>query len=142
MKDRFKFRVWCKERKEWEKDQVAITNKENYIIDFSNQNFTRVTNIDPVQHEINFCTGLKDKNGKLIFEGDILKEKYFDSDKEQFEYAYLQIGYDEKWCSYYQQVIDYDYKEAFPEFDFKEENIEVIGNIYENPELLKGDFNE
>ena len=63
-------------------------------------------------------------------------------DKEQFEYAYLQIGYDEKWCSYYQQVIDYDYKEAFPEFDFKEENIEVIGNIYENPELLKGDFNE
>ena len=139
MQDRFKFRVWCKECKEWEKDRVAITNKENYIINFSNQNFTRVTNIDPVRHEINFCTGLKDKNGKLIYEGDIVDK-----------------GTRCKWIitwfkNRFILVPDFEYKNkdkcandrecGFKYFEnnhsYADKDDEVIGNIYENPELLE-----
>lgn len=151
MRDRFNFRIYDTKHKVMRTSDFFVTANgfAGELIDMNtsddeNTLFKMRCLVIAEKHfsELMQCTGLKDKNGKLIFEGDILKEKYFDSDKEQFEYAYLQIGYDEKWCSYYQQVIDYDYKEAFPEFDFKEENIEVIGNIYENPELLKGDFNE
>ena len=55
------------------------------------------------------CTGLKDKNGKLIYEGDIVKFKNFDN-------------------KYYNRL-DWDYVSRF--------RLEVIGNIYENPELLE-----
>lgn len=141
MQDRFKFRTWyscCDNTQEMLYDTQAT-------YDFMRGTYHHCDFQEVLDDEkcINMqCTGLKDKNGKLIYEGDILKEAYFDTDKGEFDFSNIKIGYDEKYCSYYQQSIGYDYKEAFPEFDFKEENIEVIGNIYENPELLKGDFNE
>lgn len=128
MQDRFKFRVWCKTNQEWEKDEICITNKEHYII--TNPKFTRVTNIDPQYHEINFCTGLKDKNGKLIYEGDIIYKKGSKDYKKEKMYSRV------CWDSMYAQFNISD-KNGMHQMPSNSNNIEVIGNIYENSELLK-----
>ena len=83
-------------------------------------------------------TGLRDKNGKEIFEGDILRLWKSSSPKGlRGEYLKpLPVIYDENWCQFV--VEDKDNKKYFgiwQDFD----GFEVIGNIYDNPKLLEGD---
>lgn len=69
------------------------------------------------------CTGLRDKNGRLIYEGDIVKDDYYKW-LIVFENAKFQARRpDEKDPSSY-ILADIDTR------------CEVIGNIYENPKLL------
>ena len=76
-------------------------------------------------------TGLKDKNGQEIYEGDIVNGK-FDVDKVE-DWLWLQLTEKEKRTGekLFEIKIPDVYQNAMPE------EIEVIGNIYENPELLK-----
>ncbi len=76
-------------------------------------------------------TGLKDKNGKKIFEGDIVKFRF---KKDRAECPDL-IGYIE-YQSTFTGFRIMSYKGSF-KIDALETIIEVVGNIYDNPELLK-----
>jgi uncharacterized phage protein (TIGR01671 family) len=81
----------------------------------------------------NLCQyiGLEDKNGKEIYEGDIVKNH----SRQKFTKEHSKITHNKE-LSGFEPFCIYDsdcglYNEA--------ENFEVIGNIYENPELLNSD---
>ncbi len=100
------------------------------------------------EHTICQCTGLKDKNGKLIYENDIVSHKYKKYTEEATDYTLF--GCIEKRKNY---VIIWDntmvycgfrYHNSRNIFQFKNGTVsngddEVIGNIFDNPELLESE---
>lgn len=83
------------------------------------------TMIDVLPDTVGQYTGLKDKNGTKIFEGDIVLLK---GEEEPY-----QVAFDESCFQVYGNSICYVMD------NFYDHDIEVIGNIYDNPELLEGD---
>jgi uncharacterized phage protein (TIGR01671 family) len=72
-------------------------------------------------------TGLKDKNGKKIWEGDIVKQVYLDGNNKK-QIANFVTEFKDGAFSFYKK----DWSWGFHTSD-----IQIIGNIYDNPELLE-----
>ena len=88
-------------------------------------------------------TGLKDKNGKEIFEGDIIKERHFDGWFDKIGEDYLGVV---KYKTYSDNGMGHQFAGFvyYPDPDYTDfhgnvlsANCEVIGNIYDNPEILE-----
>lgn len=75
-------------------------------------------------------TGLHDKNGKEIYEGDIVKIKYRDEDIGKVIYEHNGFSIDVT-----------NMNKNYGRVSFVNNFMEVIGNIYDNPELLGGEEN-
>ena len=131
----FKFRAWIKKEKRM--DDVNFINfaaqfvgkwecrkPHADLLNYKDEVTTRrgkLCNLEDV--ELMQYTGLKDKNGKEIYEGDIVKIS---------DDIYCQVMWFDKFASFFLiNEIGEAYKMSFVH------NYEVIGNIYENPELLE-----
>lgn len=86
--------------------------------------------VDP--NTIGQYTGLKDKNGTKIFEGDIVRDKDNPQLKGFNDYIiYFEDG------SFMRQSIEWSDIGGFIFSEYNAQDVEVVGNIYDNPELLE-----
>lgn len=114
-----KFRAWHK------------GDGNRYILDIRDIAVLGIDGVDNIDMFENFCqyTGLKDKDGKEIYEGDIVKFKAIIHGNKIAEgivsYHPITAGF----------IIDRGDNGCYY-FNVQISDLEIIGNIYENPELL------
>lgn len=133
-----KYKIWDNENKkflceDWEEDYAIYKNGK--AIRIYDNGFGEGYSIYELYNiEILQFTGLKDKNGKEIYDGDILRYK-FPYDKRIIHIS--TVSYLETQSSF--GIVDL-YGNNIPLYDITcKTYAEIIGNIYENEELLKGD---
>lgn len=133
MEDRYLFKAKRLDNGEWV--QGALLLHDSYAATILNQHPEdgSLQGFEVYLSTICQCTGLKDKNGKLIWENDILVGYLDDMYPENATYA--QVIWDKN--GFYTKENDSDDISLMDEFD--EKYFEVCGNIFDNPELLESE---
>lgn len=135
IQDRFKFRVFISDKKNSKNSLTGMFKVHSLHTGTNKAIITSLYGNCSIKLENNIlmqCTGLKDKNGKLIYENDIVKF-YFDNDE-----IIAVLIWDNDESRFYLNTTDYFKDKYVTDYEItKQEKYEVIGNIYENPELLE-----
>lgn len=127
MENRYLFRGKRKDNGEWIQGYLYGIWERRYILWGMTNDIPDMVEVDP--ETVCQCTGLKDKNGNLIWENDITNCM----DEECCGY----IGWNESEAGFYFNVLleDGSFEEEHI-YDYQD-CIEVIGNTFDNPELLE-----
>ena len=130
-----KFRAWYKEWKEMGRvGEIIFDLDGNVSVVLFKGNYLDVSG--PREKIILMqSTGLFDKNGKEIFDGDILTDGHTTGDIRNHPTLGFYMVDKKGRENYLSDTVDTDGFEEAKEF--MRNSIEVIGNVYENPELLE-----
>lgn len=133
MQDRFKFRAWDTLEERYVGDDVDTSEIYNSVYDL-------LKNDDQYCYEpyiYEQCTGCRDCSNQLIYEGDILEIA------EDMGTSHVVVRWDnefQKWAVEGDTEADYEFYDLVKRpCDTNEpiDDVGVIGNIHENPELLE-----
>jgi len=129
-----KFRAWDKhEQKMFTNDELIIWNGNVYANDSKKLTCNNLKGWSIDDEYLMQSTGLVDKNGKEIFEGDVVQ---FEDCSEASDFLYINTGIIE-WCQGGFHVTNRDSVLMEDLLDGDSLDVTIIGNIYENPELLE-----
>lgn len=144
MKDRYLYKAKRIDNGEWVQGNILLDIEKNkpsetyrfYPID--HVDICRVVD----ETTICQCTGLKDKNGKLIWENDVVKKEFYtdyDNCANSEEYIGIVKVTDCAWVI--ETIRDKCTRPIFEAMSYSEdvEHFEVIGNIFDNPELIESE---
>jgi uncharacterized phage protein (TIGR01671 family) len=128
MKREIKFRGKRIDNGDWIYGKVINSNFETLITQMVNAIYVdgrMLYNLEVLAYSVNSdsvgqFTGLLDKNGKEIYEGDILGWESCEGTKNQIRWA-----------------VEFSPSRGFKTWSSSKNDEIIIGNIYENPELLK-----
>ena len=128
-----KFRAWDNENKQML--DVQELNFEDCFYGGGMQIRTTMYNdyFDYREMPLMQYTGLKDKNGQEIYEGDIV---FIKGETELLDVK-GKVEYSDTFAQFIITNTGNIVNEAEPLGDYEEEDIEKIGNVYDNPELLE-----
>jgi len=130
MTSRFKFRLWCK----FDSGKYGMLDHDN-LAQRAVEDLFEIEEGDALMQS----TGLLDKNGKEIFQGDIVKVELPDDHKAMLGV----VTWDEEGADYEirgkPEGLD---TEFYCALGLKWSIYEVLGNLYESPELLNKQNNE
>lgn len=142
MNERYLFKAKRIDNGEWVQGYLYGIWEKSYILWGMTNDVPDMIEVDP--STICQCTGLKDKNGNLIWENDVVKKHFYsiyDSCVNSEEY----IGVVKlKDCAWVVDSFRGEYKSAVPIFEamtYSEDvkYFEIIGNIFDNKESLESE---
>jgi uncharacterized phage protein (TIGR01671 family) len=107
-----KYRTWIKDEKRWADHNEQLSEVE---VSASVRTPSKLS-IGSDRYELSLFTGLNDKNGAEIYEGDIIE---WDA---------------EEWGSPYREIVEWNFDLLSARQNEWNQYGKVIGNIYENPE--------
>lgn len=130
MEDRYLFKAKRIDNGEWVQGYLYGIWEKRYILWGMTNDIPDMIEVDP--STICQCTGLKDKNGNLIWENDIVRDEYGNFYKAFWQNNYYQFSFCAK-----TDVFPIDAKWNL--WSFKSYEIEVVGNIFDDPELSESE---
>lgn len=138
MEDRYLFKAKRIDNREWVQGYLYGIWEKRYILWGMTNDIPDMIEVDP--STICQCTGLKDKNGKLIWENDIVKD-FFSDACTPIRYGSYQNCFDSTKAEHIGFYVDWsgkytkNYRKDFG-YWIHMVDTEVMGNVFDDPELL------